>query len=68
MQAIYRVQADELDVDFLESIKKMFKHKTLEISIVDETQEDEALVRAIELGLETENVNKDELYKVLSAD
>jgi len=68
MQATYRIQAEELDVEFLESIKKMFKKKSLEISIVDEDEEDFAFGRAIDEGLKSESVSKEEFFKALRAD
>ena len=68
MQAVYRVQAEELDIDFLESVKKMFKQKTVEISIIDEDEEDAIVAKAIEISLADENVSKEELYKALNAD
>ena len=68
MQATYRLQADELNIDFVESIKQMFKQKTVEISIIDEQEEDLAFGKAIDHGLHSENASKDELYKALRAD
>jgi uncharacterized protein YnzC (UPF0291/DUF896 family) len=67
VQATYRLQADELNIDFVEAIKQMFKQKTVEISIVDEQEEDLAFGKAIEYGLQSETVSKDELYKALRA-
>lgn len=40
MQATYRLHTDELTGDFLDSIKQMFKHKNIEITIIDEDEED----------------------------
>lgn len=67
MQATYRLQAEELNIDFLESIKKMFKQKTIEISAIDEEEEDLAFGKAIEEGLKSEGVSIDELHKALRA-
>ncbi|MBF0154126.1 MAG: hypothetical protein HQL64_10345 [Magnetococcales bacterium] len=35
MYTIYRLNADELTVDFLESLKTLFRHKSIEISICE---------------------------------
>lgn len=45
MNAIYRVNADELDARFLESLKAAFQHKDIEIA-VSETDETEYLLRS----------------------
>ena len=68
MQATYRLRSDELDAEFLESIKKTFRHKKLEIHIIDEDEEDVALGRAIEKGREDEEVSEAELFGALRAD
>jgi len=41
MQVAYRLNANELDINFLESIKKLFKNKKLNISISVDKQENE---------------------------
>lgn len=43
MYAIYRVKANELDSEFLESLKAMFKNKDIEIAICEasDVEEDE---------------------------
>ncbi|MDS4020217.1 MAG: hypothetical protein RKR03_06865 [Candidatus Competibacter sp.] len=43
MYTLYRLNADELSVDFLESLKTLFRHKTIEIAIceADAMEEDE---------------------------
>lgn len=33
MQTLYKLNSDELNTDFLESIKVLFPHKTIEIAI-----------------------------------
>lgn len=38
MQTIYKINADELDSNFLESIKVLFRHKEIEI-VVSERDE-----------------------------
>lgn len=40
MQSIYRLKAEELNEDFLEGLKRIFKNKEIEIvvSAVDETE------------------------------
>ncbi|NEW60155.1 hypothetical protein GSY74_02565 [Sulfurovum sp. bin170] len=41
MQVAYRLSANELDINFLESIKKLFKEKRLYINItIDEYKDD----------------------------
>lgn len=45
MFTIYRINADELDETFLESLKAAFRHKEIEIA-VGETDETEYLLRA----------------------
>ncbi|AFV96535.1 MULTISPECIES: hypothetical protein [unclassified Sulfuricurvum] len=67
MQATYHLNTDDLTIDFLESIKTLFKQKTVEISIIDEDEEDFAFAHAIEQGLKSENVSKEELLKALNA-
>ena len=41
MEVAYRLNANELDINFLESIKKLFKEKELYINISIDTKEDE---------------------------
>ena len=41
MQVAYRLNANDLDINFLESIKKLFKEKRLYINISIDEQEDE---------------------------
>jgi hypothetical protein len=41
MQVAYRLNANELDIDFLESIKKLFKEKQLYINISIDKEPDE---------------------------
>ena len=45
MFTIYRLNADELDADFLESLKAAFRHKEIEIA-VGEADETEDLLRS----------------------
>ena len=35
MYTLYRLNADELSVDFLESLKTLFRHKTIEIAVCE---------------------------------
>ena len=35
MYTLYRLNADELSVEFLESLKTLFRHKTIEIAVCD---------------------------------
>jgi hypothetical protein len=65
MQINCRVHTDDLDANFLESIKIMFKNKEIDIFIMDEDSEDRLLGQAIEEGLSSEVVSRDELDKAL---
>jgi len=42
MYTIYQINADELDIRFLESLKVMFKHKIIEIAVSEIGQSGEA--------------------------
>ncbi|MDO9169873.1 MAG: hypothetical protein Q7U18_12430 [Methylobacter sp.] len=69
MHINYKLNTNDLDTNFLESVKLMFKDKEINISIVDtENDEDFALGKAIEEGLLSESVSREELDKVLYAD
>lgn len=35
MYTLYRLNADELSVEFLESLKTLFRHKTIEITVCE---------------------------------
>ena len=41
MQVAYRVNANDLDINFLESIKKLFKEKQIYINISIDKEQDE---------------------------
>jgi len=69
MHINYKLNTNELDADFLESVKIMFKDKDITISIDDmENDEDFALAKSMEEGLLSESVSREELDKVLYAD
>lgn len=69
MHINYKLNCNDLDTNFLESVKIMFKDKDITISIVDtENDEDFALAKAIEKGLLSESASREELNKVLHAD
>jgi hypothetical protein len=70
MQINYTLNTNELDINFLEAIKLLFKDKDITISINDaeDEKEDNALANAITEGLLSSSVSKDELNKVLYAD
>lgn len=68
MQAVFRLESSELDLDFLESIKKIFAKRRVEISIVDADEEDRLLSSMIEEGLTSKSVSQEELFRVLNAD
>ena len=69
MHINYKLNTNDLDADFLESVKIMFKDKDITISIADtESDEDFALGRAIEEGLLSESASREELDKALYVD
>ena len=41
MYTIYRTNADELDIHFIEALKTQFKHKELEIAVCETAQVEE---------------------------
>ncbi|MDD5035971.1 MAG: hypothetical protein PHE55_14570 [Methylococcaceae bacterium] len=45
MYTLYKLNADDLDERFLESLKAQFQHKTIEISVceADQSSEDETI-------------------------
>lgn len=45
MQTTYQIEADELDEKFVDSVKALFKHKKIEITVV-ELDETEYLLRS----------------------
>jgi len=69
MHVNYKLNTNDLDASFLESVKIMFKDKDIVISIADtENDEDFALSKAIEEGLLSKSASREELDKVLYAD
>jgi len=68
MQVTYDLKVDEINLDFINSIKNLFVDKEIRITIEDVDKEDEALSMAIKDGLESETISKDEFLKALSAD
>lgn len=68
MQVNYKLNTDELDSHFLESIKLMFKNKNISISIIDDEDEDFALGKAMEEGLLSPSATREELNQALYAD
>lgn len=43
MQTIYKLNADELNTEFLESVKALFPHKIIEVAIHDVEDESQTL-------------------------
>lgn len=43
MYSVYRLNADDLSIEFLESLKTLFRHKTIEIAVceAESIEEDE---------------------------
>ncbi len=69
MRINYKLNTNDLDANFLESVKIMFKDKDITISIADiENDEYFALDKAIETGLLSESASREELNKVLHVD
>ncbi|MFI3155734.1 MAG: hypothetical protein QX199_06220 [Methylococcaceae bacterium] len=69
MHINYKLNTNDLDANFLESVKIMFKDKDIIISIADtENDEDFALGKAVEEGLSSKSASREELDKVLYAD
>lgn len=68
MQVVYRLDSSELNIDFLDSVKALFKNKTVEIIVADEDEEDKAMTLAIDEGLKGETASEEELLRVLRAD
>ena len=46
MQTFYKLNADELNNEFLESIKALFSHKTIEVAIHEVDDENQILPKA----------------------
>jgi hypothetical protein len=68
MHINYKLNTDDLDTDFLESVKILFNDKDISISIVDiEKDEDFALGKDIDAGFLSETASKEELNKALYA-
>lgn len=53
MQTVFRLNADEIDNDFLEAFRKLFKNKTVKITV-----EEESTPNQKELWKELEKVRK----------
>lgn len=69
MHINYKLNTNDLNGDFLKSVKIMFKDKDITISIADtENDENFAFGKAIEEGLLSESVSRKKLDKVLYAD
>jgi hypothetical protein len=70
MQINYTLNTNELDIDFIESIKLLFKNKEITISIADaeDEKEDNAFGCAITEGLASQSVLRSELDRALYAD
>ena len=67
MQVNYKLNTNELNGNFLEAIKLLFKDKEITISITD-ADDEETFGKAIEAGLLTESVSRAELNSALYAD
>lgn len=70
MQINYALNTNELDSNFLEAIKLMFKDKNITILIRDDESEAEdfAFGNSIEEGLSCPSVSRDALNQALYAD
>lgn len=55
MQVSYRLNCNELDVSFLNSIKELFTNKNIEIVISDEDEVDEKFAQILSSTYENSN-------------
>jgi hypothetical protein len=68
MQAIYNLNTSELDINFLNSIKEMFKHKNIDI-IISDGLDNEFDSRVSELQKRFEDYKKKpDLYTAITSD
>lgn len=54
MYTIYRMNADELNADFIDSLKTLFKHKQIEITVHETNESMELEARRSLLATETQ--------------
>jgi len=66
----FDINETEINDSFILYLKNLFKNRDLNITIQEKTEknisEDQALGFAIEDGLKTENISKDDLIKALN--
>ncbi len=67
MQVNYTLETSELDINFLNSLKEIFKNKYINITVTDEYEEDEKLASAIDEGLKSQSVSYDDFSKIIDA-
>lgn len=60
MQTVYKLNADELDNDFLESIKTLFRHKTIKVAIqeIDNKEEPWEFSRFSEIAVAENEIKR----------
>jgi hypothetical protein len=63
MIANYSLNTNELNIDFLNSIKDIFENKNIEITISDEDEENRKLGMAMEEALKSETISYDDFLK-----
>lgn len=68
MQVTYDLRVDEINQEFISSIKSLFLNKEIRITIEDVEREDEALSIAIKEGLKSKSISKKEFLEALSED
>lgn len=69
MQVAYQLRSDELDINFLESVKALFNNKEIEIIIHDEEEEDKKLEKILNHTLQSSHkVSEAALLEALSED
>jgi hypothetical protein len=69
MQVAYQLNGNDLDANFLNSVKAMFANKDIEIIIHDEADIDEKFCRILDLSYQNRQyVSEDELFKALRED
>ncbi len=69
MQVTYDLKVDEINQNFIDSIKALFANREIRVTIEDANikMEDKALAEAIKEGLKSESISKDKFLKSLNA-
>ena len=69
MQVTYDLKVNEINKNFIDSIKTLFANREIRVTIedVNTEMEDKALAKAIKEGLKSESISKEEFLKALIA-